>query len=97
MTPCTEHRDTDFERAHDAHGYEIVYVIKRPGYEFALAVPTAHTADVSEASARFQLRFRGAHREREVVLDLKDLEDFYESLSRLMDYVRIERQKSLQP
>jgi len=97
MTPCTAHRDTDFDREHEAHMYEIVYVIKRPGYEFALSVPTAHTADLSEASARFQLRFRGAHPEREVVLDLKDLEDFYESLSRLMDYVSIERQKSIQP
>jgi len=39
MTPCAEHRDTDFDREHDAHRYEIVYVIKRPGYEFALSVP----------------------------------------------------------
>jgi hypothetical protein len=97
MTPCAEHRDTDFDREHDAHMYEIVYVIKRPGYEFVLSVPAAHTTDLTDASARFQLRFRGPHREREVVLDLKALEDFYESLSCLMDYVSIERQKSPQP
>jgi hypothetical protein len=97
MTRCAEHRDTDFDREHDAQMYEIVYVIKRPGYEFYLSVPTAHTSDMSDASARFQLRFRGSHREQEVVLDLKTLEDFYESLSGLMDYVNIERQKSPQP
>jgi hypothetical protein len=92
MTPCTEHRDSDSEC--DAHVFEIVYVIKRPRYELVLAVPTPHTADVSDASALFHLRFRGSHREQEVVLDLKTLEDFYESLSRVMEYVSIERQKS---
>ena len=96
MTQCTEHPDTDFDREHDANMYEIVYLIKRPGYEFVFSVPTAHTADVSDASALFQLRFRKPHQEQEVVLDLKALEDFYESLSRLMEYVSIERQKSPQ-
>ncbi len=97
MTPCAEHRDTDFDREHDAHRYEIVYVIKRPGYEFALSVPTTHATDVTDASARFHLRFQGAHRDREVVLDLKALEDFYESLSHLMEYINIERRKPRQP
>ena len=96
MTQCAEHPDTDFDRERDANMYEIVYSIKRPGYEFVFSVPTAHTAGVSDASALFQLRFRKPHQEREVVLDLKALEDFYESLSRLMEYVNIERQKSPQ-
>ena len=85
MTQCTEHPDTDFDRERDANRYEFVF-----------SVPTAHTADVSDASALFQLRFRKPHQEQEVVLDLKALEDFYESLSRLMEYVSIERQKSPQ-
>jgi hypothetical protein len=93
MMPCGEHRATDPDREHDAQRYETVYVIKRPGYEFALSVPTTHTTDVAEASARFHLRFRGAHQGRDVVLDLKALEDFYESLSHLMEYVNIERRK----
>jgi hypothetical protein len=96
MTQCTEPPGTNFDRERDANMYEIVYLIKRPGYEFVFLVPTTHTADVSDASALFQLRFRKPHQEREVVLDLKALEDFYESLSRLMEYVSIERQKSPQ-
>jgi hypothetical protein len=96
MTQCAEHLDTDFDRQRDANMYEIVYVIKRPGYEFVFSVPTAHTADVSDAPALFQLRFGKSHQGREVVLDLQTLEDFYESLSRLMEYVNIERQKSQQ-
>ena len=96
MTQCTEHPNTDFDRERNANLYEIVYVIKRPGYEFVFSVPTAHNADVGDASALFQLRFRKPLQECEVVLDLKALEDFYESLSRLMEYVRTERQKSPQ-
>ena len=97
MTQSPEHLDTDFDRERDANMYEIVYLIKRPGYEFVFSVPTTRIADLSDVSALFQLRFRKPHQEREVVLDLKALEDFYESLSRLMEYVNIERQKCPQP
>ena len=96
MTQCGEHSDTGCNREPDAHMYEIVYVIKRPGYEFVFSVPTARTADLTDVSPRLQLRFRTPHQEREIMLDLKALEDFYESLSRLMEYVNIERQKSPQ-
>ena len=61
MTQRAEHLDADFDRERDANMYEIVYLIKRPGYEFVFSVPTAHTADVSDASALFQLRFRKPH------------------------------------
>jgi hypothetical protein len=94
MPQSPEHLDTDFDRERAANTYEIVYLIKRPGYEFVFSVPTAA---LSDASALFQLRFRKLHQEREVVLDLKALEDFYESLSRLMEYVSIERQKYQRP
>jgi hypothetical protein len=94
MPLSPEHLDTDFDRARDANMYQIVYLIKRPGYEFVLSVPTAYNADLSDAPAIFQLRFQKPHQEWEVVLDLNALEDFYESLSRLMEYVSIERQKS---
>jgi hypothetical protein len=97
MTQSPEHFGTDFDGEREAKLYEIVYLIKRPEYEFVFSVPTAHPADLREASALFQLRFRKPHPEREVVLDLKALEDFYESLSRLMEYINIERQKSSQP
>jgi hypothetical protein len=96
MTQRAEHLDTDFDRERDANRYEIVYVIKRPGYELVFSVPTTHTADISAPPPLFHLRFRAPHQERGVVLDLKALEDFYESLSRLMEYINIERQKSSQ-
>jgi hypothetical protein len=91
MTPCAEHLDTDFGRERDAHRYEIVYVIRRAQYELTLSVPSAQGTDIHAASTLFHMHFRASHQEREVVLDLKTLEDFYESLSRLMEYVTIER------
>jgi hypothetical protein len=97
MTQSPEHPDTDSDRERDAQMYEIVYVIKRPGYEFVFSVPTIPSAGLSNVSGLFQLRFRKPHQDREIVLDLKALEDFYESLSRLMEYVNTERQKLPQP
>lgn len=97
MTQSPEHLDIGFDRERDANMYQIVYLIRRPGYEFVFSIPTAQTADLSDAPALFQLRFRKSHQEHEVMLDLKELEDFYEGLSRLMEYVRIERLQSPRP
>lgn len=97
MTQSSEHLDTGFDQERDANMYQILYLLKRPGYEFVFSVPTAQTADLSDPPALFQLRFRKSHQEREVVLDLKELEDFYEGLSRLMEYVHIERLQSPRP
>jgi hypothetical protein len=93
MTESSKHLDTDFDRECDAKMHEIVYLIKRPGYEFAFSVPTAPLADLSHASPLFRLRFQMLPQGQEVVLDLKALEDFYESLTHLMEYVNTERQK----
>jgi hypothetical protein len=97
MTQSPKHLDRDIDRECDAQMYEIVYLVKRPGYECAFSVPTSPLADLSHASPLFRLRFRTPHQGQEVVLDLKALEDFYESLTRLMEYVNTERQKSPQP
>jgi hypothetical protein len=93
MTQSLEHLDADFGRERDDNLYQMVYLTRRPGYEFAFSVPTTHAAYLSGAQALFHVRFRKPPQGREVVLDLKALEDFYESLSRLMEYVSIERQK----
>ena len=93
MTRSPEHLDTDFDRERDANVYQTVYLTRRPGYEFAFSVPTTPAAYLSGAQAFLRVHFRKLPQGREFVLDLKALEDFYESLSRLMEYVSIERQK----
>jgi hypothetical protein len=93
MAQSSEHLDTDSNRERDANTYQVVYLIRRSGYEFVLSVPTVRAAYLSGAQARFQVRFRDPHQRQECVLDRKALEDFYESLCRLMEYVSIERQR----
>lgn len=94
MTPTPEHRDPDFHREHDPSRFQIVYLVKRPSYEFVYYSPTAPAAYLSGEQAFVQMRFQDRHRGQAHVLELEVLEDLYESLSRLMEYLNIERQKS---
>jgi hypothetical protein len=92
MTRSSERLDTDFDRERDASTEQVVYLVRRPGYEFVLSIPTARVADPSAQQARFQARFGDQRQGQEFVLNLAVLEDFYESLTRLMEYVRLEQQ-----
>jgi hypothetical protein len=94
MTPTPEHRDPDFHREHDPSRFQVVYLVKRPSYEFVYYSPTAPAAYLSGEQAFVQMRFQDRHRGQAHVLELEVLEDLYESLSRLMEYLNIERQKS---
>jgi hypothetical protein len=94
MTPTPEHRDPDFHREHDPSRFQVVYLVKRPSYEFVYYSPTAPAAYPSGEQAFVQMRFQDRHRGQAHVLELEVLEDLYESLSRLMEYLNIERQKS---
>jgi hypothetical protein len=93
MTRSSEHLDTDVDRERDASAHQVVYLVRRPGYEFVLSIPATRVADPSGEQARFQARFGDQHQGQAFVLNLEVLEDFYESLSRLMEYVRIEQQQ----
>jgi hypothetical protein len=97
MTPTPEHLDTDFHRERDADSFQVVYLVKRPGYEFVFCIPTTRAAYLSNEQAFFQIRFRDWPPGQACVLELKVLEDFYESLSCLMEYLHIERQESRKP
>jgi hypothetical protein len=94
MTPTPEHRDTDFDRERDPNRFQVVYLVKRPSYEFVYYSPTAPAAHPGGEQAFVQMRFPDRHRGQAHVLELEVLEDLYESLSRLMEYLNIERQKS---
>jgi hypothetical protein len=93
MTRSPEPIDGDSDGDRNANAYQVVYLVKRSAYEFVLAVPEAQTPSHRERPAVFQMHFRNQPPGQGFMLDLQGLEDFYESLSRLMDYVRIEQQK----
>jgi hypothetical protein len=71
MTPSPGHLDTDFDRERDANMYQVVYLVRRPGYEFVFSVPTTHAAYLSGAQALLQVRFREPSQRQEFVLELK--------------------------
>jgi hypothetical protein len=89
-----DYLDRDDEREDDPEMYDVVYLVKRPAYEFVFAVPKTPAALLRGRHAFFQVRFRNELEEQGFVLDLEALEDFYEGLSRLMEYVNIERRRS---
>jgi len=74
--------------------YQVMYLTKRPSYEFMFAIPEDHQRFLSADRPLFQVRFKDQRQAHDVVLDLDELEDFYAGLSQLMEYIKIEREKS---
>jgi hypothetical protein len=72
--------------------YQVVYLAKRPSYEFSFAIPEDRPLIFSADQALFQMRFRDQHQPHGFVLNLEELEDLYEGLSQLLEYIRAERE-----
>ncbi|HXH10514.1 MAG TPA: hypothetical protein VNP04_12225 [Alphaproteobacteria bacterium] len=73
--------------------HEIMYLVKRPSYEFLFAVPKRGTSYLADERPLFQVRLKSQGQLVGFVLDSEEMKDFYESLSQLMEYVQEERDK----
>lgn len=73
--------------------YQVVYLAKRPSYEFVLAIPEDQPRFLSADRALVQMRFKDQHQAQDFVLNLEELEDFYEGLSQLVEYIKAERER----
>jgi hypothetical protein len=73
--------------------YQIMYLVKRPSYEFIFAIPEDHRQFLSTDGPLFQLRFKDQRQAHDVVLNLDELEDFYAGLSQLVEYIKTERER----
>ncbi len=73
--------------------YQVMYLVKRPSYEFVFAIPTGYPLFHGVERAFVQIRFKAQSRIGSSVLKLEELEDFYEGLDQFMEYIRTERQK----
>jgi hypothetical protein len=93
MTRSPEPIDGDSNQERNENPYQVVYLVKRPTYEFIYAVPEIQTPSPSGRAAVFQVRVGNQPQGQRFMLDLQGLEDFYESLGGLLEYVRIEQQK----
>jgi hypothetical protein len=93
MTPCPEPTDIPCDWEHPVQTHEILYLVKRRRYEVALAVPRRHIIEWHEGQAFVHVRLEDQDGMHSFVLTFEEMEDFYESLSRCLEYVRAEQQK----
>jgi hypothetical protein len=93
MTLSPENVDTEFDLDRLRETHEIMYVVKRPAYEFCFAVPRNQANRVGEEGPLLHVRFKDQAQMPGLVLEIGQMEDFFEGLSRLMEYVRAEQAK----
>jgi hypothetical protein len=96
MALSPEYVDTAFDWDHISETHEIVYLVKRPTYELLFAVPRRRACYLSGDRSVFQVRFKYQCQIPGLIFDIKDLEDFYDGLSRLMEYVQMEQDRHFQ-
>ena len=93
MNRSSEPLDTDESREQKLQPYHVVYLVQHPSYEFIFAVPRSPSPLSDGNEPFFQVYFHPHRNRQEVTLDLDELQEFYDSLSHLMEYLQIERRK----
>jgi hypothetical protein len=88
MNLYPEHVGIDFDWDHITETHEIMYLVKRASYEFIFAVPKKRRSFQGEERPFFQVRFKDQCQLPGFILDIEEMEDFYEGLVRLMEYVQ---------
>jgi hypothetical protein len=100
MPHLPESPDGNIDRKHvgDNHHvddyHHVVYLVKRPAYTFALAVPSALPPGLGAALASFRMRPRGMCQTGDIALGLSELADLCIDLHQLLEYMLQERARS---
>jgi hypothetical protein len=90
MTLFPENVDTKFDRQCILENCEIMYLVRRPSYEIFLAVSKRPATHPREEWPLLHVRFKDQCRMPGLVLEIGQMEDFFEGLSRLMEYLHAE-------
>ena len=93
MPGSPKRTDADSPWKSQRAAYQVMYLAKRPAYEFLFAIPEDHPLLISSDQALLQMRFKDQREAQDVVLNLDELEDFYQGLSQLVEYIKAERRK----
>jgi hypothetical protein len=93
MALSPENVDTEIDQQRIMENYEIMYLARRPSYEFCLAIPRGRATHSGEERPLLHMRFKDQCQMPGLVLEVGQMEDFFEGLSRLMEYVRAEEAK----
>jgi hypothetical protein len=90
MRSSHENVDTKYDWGRIRETHEMIYLVKQSSYEFCLAVPRRQVTHLSEGRPLLQVRFKEQCQMPGLVLKIEEMEDFFDGLSRLMEYVRDE-------
>jgi hypothetical protein len=93
MALSPENVDTEIDQQRIMENYEIMYLARRPSYEFCLAIPRGWATRPGEERPVLHVRFKDQCQMPGLVLEVGQMEDFFEGLSRLVEYVRAEEAK----
>ena len=93
MPGSPQHMEVESAWKSNQATYQVMYLTKRPSYEFMLAIPDHHQRFLGADRPLFQVRFKDQQHAHDVVLNLDELEDFYNGLSQLVEYIKVERER----
>jgi hypothetical protein len=93
MRSSPENVNTEYDWGRIMETHEIMYLVKRSSYEFCLVVPRRQVTHPSEGRPLLQVRFKEQCQTSGLVLKIEEMEDFFDGLSRLMEYVRAEEDR----
>ena len=93
MPGSPDRMDADGHKEPPGTTHRVMYLVKRPSYDFVFAIPKDDALFLNTDRAIFQVCFKGQRQSRSFVLNLEELQEFHDGLSCLMEYIRTERDK----
>ena len=95
MALSSENVNTELDQQSILENYDIMYLARRPSYEFCLAIPRGRATHSGEERRLLHVRFKDQCQMPGLVLEVGQIGDFLEGLSCLMEYLRAEEAKRL--
>jgi hypothetical protein len=90
MRSSPENVDTEYDWRHIMETHEIMCLVKHSLYEFCFAVPRSQVGHLSEERPLLRMRFKEQCQMPGLVLKVEEMEDFFDGLNCLMEYIRDE-------
>jgi hypothetical protein len=93
MTISPTGSDLSYDQPFDAGTHDVVCLVKRQTYELTFAVPHIPQALAWGAGLRLLIRVKQPCQAGGFVLNLEDVQSFYEDLLQMIAYLQSERQR----
>jgi hypothetical protein len=94
MSVTLTHPASHSHRSGNEDTHAVMYWVKRPAYELALAVPQASHAGARGARPRVCVRVKTPRQGRGFILEMPEVEQFYGDLLQMIEYMQSERRSA---